>query len=143
MLILQEKNTESDLLEKHVIVKKSGIHGRGLFTSIDIPVDTRIMVISGELISSEECVRRENEEANVYIFWLDDDSYIDTAMTKKIKYINHHCDFNCDILDRDESSLYLVAYRNIKKGEELTIDYGYEEIYESCNCDKCVYRKAI
>ena len=32
---------------------------------------------------------------------------------------------------------------NIKKDEELTIDYGYDEIYEYCNCDKCIYRKAI
>jgi uncharacterized protein len=143
MLILQKGKSKSGLLEKHVHVKKSEIHGEGLFTSVDIPEGKKIMIISGELISSHECVRRENEEDNVYIFWLDDDSYIDTSMTQKIKFINHNCDFNCDILDRDESSLYLVAYRDIIKGEELTIDYGYEEIYELCKCDKCIYRKAI
>jgi len=34
-------------------------------------------------------------------------------------------------------SLYLYADREIKAGEELTIDYGYEDIYEECNCEKC------
>ena len=139
---LKEKSKES-LSENNVFVKESEIHGNGLFTSTDISKNEIIMVIKGEVISADECVRRENEEDNVYIFWVDDNCYIDTAMTDKIKYINHNCDFNCDIIDRDEKSLYLVAYRDINKGEELTIDYGYDEIYEYCNCDKCVYRKAI
>ena len=133
----------ANLSVENVYVKKSGIHGNGLFTSIDIPEGGIIMIIDGEIISAQECVRREDEDDNVYIFWVNDNCYIDTSMTNKIKYINHHCDFNCDIIDRDEKSLYLVAYRNIQKGEELTIDYGYDEIYEYCNCDKCIYRKAI
>ncbi len=137
------KESKANLLENNVFVKESGIHGNGLFTSVDIPEGNTIMIIGGEVISAEECVRRENEEDNVYIFWVNDNCYIDTLMTKKIKYINHHCDFNCDIIDKDAASLYLVAYRDIKKGEELTIDYGYDEIYEYCNCGKCVYRKAI
>lgn len=137
------KKTNTNSTEDNVFVKESGIHGNGLFTSLDIPEGKIIMIIDSEVISAEECVRREDEEDNVYIFWVNDNCYIDTSMTNKIKYINHHCDFNCDIIERDETSLYLVAYRDIQKGEELTIDYGYDEIYEYCNCDKCVYRKAI
>ena len=138
-----KKNYKSGTIEKYIYVKESEIHGNGLFTSKDISEGETIMVITGELISAEECIRRENTENNVYIFWMNDDCYIDTSAADKIKYINHHCNFNCDIIDRDESSLLLVAYRNIKKDEELTIDYGYDEIYEYCNCDKCIYRKAI
>ena len=130
-------------IEEHVFVRESEIHGEGLFTAVDIPAGEKIMIISGDVISADECVRREDEEDNVYIFCLDDDCYIDTAMTDKIKYLNHNCDFNCDIIERDGESLYLTAYRDIQKGEELTIDYGYDEIYEYCNCDKCVYRKAV
>lgn len=127
----------SGLFEKNIFVKESGIHGFGIYTLADIPKGSKILIISGEVIDGDECMRRENEEDNVYIFWNGDDRYIDTSKTDKIKYINHNCDFNCDILDKDESSLYLAAYRDIKAGEELTIDYGYEEIYDSCNCEKC------
>ncbi len=134
---------KNSTFEKYIFVRESEIHGEGLFTSVDIPAGEKIVVISGDIITSKECVRRENEEDNVYIFWVNDDCYIDTSMSKKIKYLNHHCDFNCDIIDRDAESLYLVAYRDIKKGEELTIDYGYDEIYEYCKCGKCIYREAI
>ena len=93
------------------------------------------MLIEGEVISEEECIRRE-EDGNVYIFW-NEDSYIDTFNTKKIKYINHKCDFNCEVLEADNNGLMLAASRDIKAGEELTIDYGYDEIYEACRCSLC------
>jgi uncharacterized protein len=141
--MVENKNNIRFSIEDQIMVKSSEIHGEGLFTTIDIPVGEKIMVISGDVISADECVRREDEEDNVYIFWVNDDCYIDTSMTEKIKYLNHHCDFNCDIIERDKTSLYLTAYRDIQKGEELTIDYGYDEIYEYCNCNKCVYRQAI
>jgi uncharacterized protein len=124
------------LLEDEIIVKPSGIHGLGLFASKDIRKGTTIMVIEGEVISEEECIRREEEENNVYIFW-NGDNYIDTSSTGKIKYINHNCDYNCEVEERDEESLYLVAVKNITAGNELTIDYGYEEIYDSCMCNVC------
>lgn len=120
-----------------IIVKNSSIHGKGIFTTVDIPGNSLIMTIIGEVISGDECERREEEEDNVYIFWNGDNCFIDTAMTERIKYINHKCDFNCDVVDRDNKSLSLIAFRDIKAGEELTIDYGYEEIYEDCRCALC------
>ncbi len=129
--------------EEFVYVKESGIHGKGLFSSVKIEEGETIMVIKGEVISGDECERREDEEDNVYIFWNGDDCYIDTAMTSKIKYINHKCDYNCEVLDNDETSLLLVADRDIEPNEELTIDYGYEEIYEYCRCEKCVLKVAV
>ena len=126
---------DSDIIEQDIHVQDSGIHGSGLFTSVDIKAGQPIMVISGEVISGDECERRE-EEGNVYIFW-NGDTYIDTSNTEKIKYINHDCDFNCLVEERDEYTLLLVAAKDISAGEELTIDYGYEEIYESCRCTAC------
>ncbi|MGE5458099.1 MAG: SET domain-containing protein [Methanococcaceae archaeon] len=125
-----------DTLEHLVEVKESDIHGKGIFAVADIPSGTPVMVIEGEVISEKECIRREEEENNVYIFW-NGDSYIDTANTDVIKYINHNCDCNCEVLDRDDNSLLLSSIRDIKAGEEITIDYGYDEIYQSCNCNDC------
>lgn len=115
----------------------SPIAGKGLFTSAAINTNEIIMIISGDVITGEECERRENEENNVYIFWNGDDCYIDTVNTTLIKYINHSCKPNCYVADRDEESLFLCAAREIAPGEELTIDYDYEEIYEYCGCGNC------
>lgn len=120
-----------------VEVKPSGIHGMGLFAKRDIPNGTNIMIISGESIDEDECVRREDDENNVYIFW-NGDKYIDTINTSEIKYINHNCDYNCEVTERDEDTLFLTAAKDISAGEELTIDYGYDEIYDSCSCTVCV-----
>ncbi|HKI77060.1 MAG TPA: SET domain-containing protein [Ignavibacteriaceae bacterium] len=130
-------NVQFKDFEEFIYVKSSGIHGAGIFTSVDIPANSKIMDISGEIISGDECERREEEEDNVYIFWYDEETYIDTANTKKIKYINHNCEYNCDIEEADEFGLELITVRGIKAGEEITIDYGYEEIYDDCNCRRC------
>lgn len=131
--------------EKLIYVKDSAVHGKGIFAGIGIPEGELIMAIRGEVISGDECERREEEENNVYIFW-NGDTYIDTAETEKIKYINHDCDPNCEVDDNDEESLLLYAARDIKAGEELTIDYGYDEIYDNCNCYSCSssnFREAV
>ncbi|MGE5436801.1 MAG: SET domain-containing protein [Syntrophothermus sp.] len=123
-------------LEEYIYVKDSEIHGYGIFTSIDIEPEQKIMVIKGEVINEAECIKRE-EEGNVYIFFNGDDNYIDVENSGIIKYINHDCEYNCEVIDRDDSSLYLYSARKIMAGEELCIDYGYDEIYESCKCDSC------
>jgi len=122
--------------EDSVIVKSSKIEGAGIFTSTKIPGNELVMIIQGELITGIECERREEEEDNVYIFW-NGRYYIDTNNTAKIKYINHSCDPNCDVLDRDKESLNLVSSRELKAGEEITMDYGYDEIYDICACEIC------
>lgn len=123
-------------LDAYLIAKKSAIEGMGLFTTVPIKEGAVFFEITGEIISEEECIRREEEEANVYIFW-NEDHYIDTAMTEKIKYINHNCDYCCEVVNDEADKLYLKAARDIAAGEELTIDYGYEEIYEVCSCPTC------
>jgi hypothetical protein len=124
--------------EKFVFVKESDIHGKGIFISTKVPKGKKLMEIKGDVIDGDECERREEEEDNVYIFWNGDDCYIDTSMTKKIKYINHDCDFNCDVVENGRGGLMLIAYHTIETGEELTIDYGYDDIYENCECNSCV-----
>ena len=122
--------------EENIIVKDSPIEGKGIFAGTDIPKGELLMIISGEVISGKECERREEEYNNVYIFY-NGRYYIDTINTDKIKFINHSCSPNCDVRDRDKNTLNLVANQDIKQGEELTIDYGYEEIYEMCRCEIC------
>ncbi|HPN39846.1 MAG TPA: SET domain-containing protein, partial [Melioribacteraceae bacterium] len=57
--------------------------------------------------------------------------------SSKIKYLNHSCNPNCYLSSRDKNSLYLVALKDIDEFSELTIDYGYDEIYVNCKCSSC------
>jgi len=124
------------MLENILAVKESPLHGKGLFASIDFKDGQSIAIINGELINADECVRRE-DEGNVYIFYKNDDEYIDASNHPLLKYLNHSCDYNCDIDEDENGNLVLFAAANINKGEEITIDYGYDEIYESCSCTDC------
>ncbi len=135
-----EVTTSQEDRERFIEVRKSEIHGNGLFATCDIPKDELVMVIEGELISREESLRREKEEGNFYIFW-NGEHYIDTAGSGKIRHLNHDCHPDCEVMEAEGKGLCLVSARDIRVGEELTIDYGYKEIYESCNCPTCRSKK--
>lgn len=118
-------------------VDRSAVHGKGLFASANFKEGDIITQINGEVIDSYECERRENEENNVYIFYKNDDEYIDVSNNPYLKYINHSCDYNCDVDEDENGDLILYAATSIEPGAELTIDYGYDEIYEYCACVSC------
>lgn len=120
----------------NLIVQNSLVHGKGLFSTINFYSGQTVTTILGEVINAEECIRRE-EDGNVYIFWKEDDIYIDVSNVFEIKFINHSCNYNCDVDEDSNGNLILIAVRDIKVGDELTIDYGYEEIYENCSCSAC------
>ena len=121
----------------NLTVKDSSVHGKGLFSAIEYKRGDILTIIHGELINADECVRREDEEDNVYIFYKDEDAYVDAANQTQLRYLNHSCDYNCDIDEDENGNLVLFAVTDISAGEELTIDYGYEEIYQYCSCSDC------
>jgi uncharacterized protein len=115
-----------------ILVHDSPINGRGLFVARPYRADEVLMIIGGEPIDELEALRRERAESNWYIYWNHGTTYIDAALTPKGRYLNHACVPNTVTAPRDDSSLYLVALRDIAPGEELTLDYDYPEIYEVC-----------
>jgi len=124
-----------DSKNKWVLVKDSGIHGRGVFARRKIPADTRIMEYLGEQISKAESTRRGNEQMDkatqdktvgaVYIFDLNEEWDIDGNVPDNIaRYANHSCEENCEAINIDDRIFYYTS-ENIRKGEEILIDYGY------------------
>ena len=115
-------------------IRKSPIHGNGVFAARDIKNGERIMEYLGEKISKEESNRRglEREEfANktgegaVYIFELDDEWDIDGNFEyNDARLINHACRTNSESVSED-GRIYIYATRDIKKGEEILYNYGY------------------
>lgn len=117
-------------------VRKSRIHGKGVFAVQDITKGTRILPYLGKKISLQEATKRI-AQGNAYIFCFDDRYDIDGNTPKnRARYINHSCDPNCES-DIIEGQIWILALRDIQAGEELNYDYGYElDGYEKrpCRC---------
>ena len=123
-------------------IKKSNIDKRGLCASKDIKEGTKIINYIGKIISKKETEKNTkfNNEKDIYLFNLnnrydlDGDFKFNTA-----RLINHSCDPNCEV-EGVGLKLWISAIKNIKKGEELTYDYGfsYDKDYKQfpCKCGK-------
>ena len=111
-------------IKKSVIDKK----GRGLYATRDIKEGTKIIDYIGKLITkkqTEESDKYDNGKP-IYLFTinkrydLDGDFPWNTA-----GLINHSCNNNCDY-DGKGLKIWVKAIKDIKKGDELTYDYGYD-----------------
>jgi len=108
-----------------LLIKKSPLHGKGLFASEDIPWGVKIIEYRGEIISDAVAEERSAAGADC-IFELNDNRNIDGAVDgNEARYANHaRRKPNCFVL-RDDNKIWLVAgIEGIRKGEELTFDYG-------------------
>ena len=109
-------------------VRKSGVHGKGVFAVQPIKKGERFIEYIGEVISWPEALRRHPHDPeqpdHTFYFHLDDDRVIDGLVGGNAsRWINHACAPNCEADDAD-GRVWLVALRNIKVGEELFFDYG-------------------
>ena len=109
-------------------VRKSGIHGRGIFALVDIPKHTRVMEYLGERMSHEEADRRYGDvhatSAHTMLFAATDNVVIDaTQWGSSARWLNHSCAPNCDAYEY-EGRVFIETRRAIRAGEELVNDYG-------------------
>jgi SET domain-containing protein len=122
----------SSLIElPHLVRRSSGISGWGVYAGQPIAEDTRIVEYKGELVSQAEGWRRERRylpRKRIWIFNINERWVRDAAVGGNIaRYINHACHPNChtDIVGR---TIWILASRRIRKGEELTYDYNTDGI---------------
>jgi len=126
--------------------RKSSIHGSGLFARTDIKKGTRIIEYVGEKITKKESYKRADQQLKkssksndgaVYIFEIDDKHDIDGNVDwNPARLINHSCQPNCEATDED-GRIWIESIRKIKKGDELSYNYGYDlEHFEDhpCRC---------
>ena len=119
-----------------LLVKKSKTHNKGLFAGEDISKNTFIIEYEGEKITSKEAERRALKEKDVtYQFILNSRYVIDGRKGNVSRFVNHSCDPNCKYIFKRGKILY-YAKKNIKKGEELTIDYEFDKKDDKVPC-KC------
>jgi uncharacterized protein len=122
--------TETDLL----LFKESPIQGLGGFARTAIAKGTRILEYVGERISASESSRR-CEDDNQYIFALSPEQHLDGNVAwNPARFINHSCAPNCEA-QMENDRIWIVASRDIRPGDEITFNYGYDlESYRDYPC---------
>ena len=117
-------------------VKKSNIYGKGCFALAHFPARKKIADYAGELIrGSRRIEARLRRQEAIKIIRLDDDTAIDGAVGgNETAFINHSCDPNAFMRTLPGEKVAIFARRDIRPGEELTIDYRDPHHPEVCKC---------
>ena len=119
-----------------LLIRQSGIHGCGCYTTVPIREGARIVEYTGRRLSKEQADELYNERPDTYLFCIGEGDYVIDG-DSVAAFINHCCDPNCETDEFDER-IWIIALRDIAAGEELTYDYnlydGDEEDEAICRC---------
>ncbi len=109
-------------------VRESSIHGRGVFATRKIPEGTRIIEYTGARISSKQADKRAGLDPDnphhTFFFSLESGKIIDGGDGgSDARWINHSCEPNCEAQE-EKGRVFIHALHDIKRGQELSYDYG-------------------
>ena len=125
-------------------IRESKIHQRGVYAEEAIPARRKVIEYTGERISRRETKRRGDGPVT-YLFTLDDYWTLDGAFGGSgAEIINHSCEPNLYSRIVGNHILYM-SKREIRPGEELTIDYRFDKKVERvpCRCGSAHCRGTI
>jgi uncharacterized protein len=111
-------------------VRRSPIHGLGLFANRPIRAGERVIEYRGEYLTEAAVDARYDESAAedpyTVLFRVRDDLYIDASVGgNEARLINHSCDPTCEA-EIDGDRIFIRALADIPTGTELTYDYALD-----------------
>ena len=123
--------------------RNSSIHGLGAFAVKDIKKDEIVVILGGVVVPVSDIKKYRKKLGHVGIQINDDFFVCPTTHEELLKGVfNHSCNPNVGLLD----PITYIAIRNIKKGEEIVLDYAFCETFMDdfkCNCNSPNCRKVI
>lgn len=107
-----------------VKVAKSRIAGKGAYALQAIPARKKIGDLGGVIITMKEAMKLIRDLKVINMVELDNDLALNASdQPNDMRFINHSCGPNTYMrVMKDRVEFY--ALKNIKKGEELSCDYG-------------------
>lgn len=113
---------------RRVTVRKSSVHGRGVFALQAIPAGQRILEYRGEVTSWRRAsarYRRSGMPGHTFIFGLADGRVIDGSVGgNSARWLNHSCQPNCEAIEDGRGRVFIETLSAVKAGDELCIAYG-------------------
>ncbi len=140
---------KNSFLSKKVVVKRSGIDGKGVFCAYPIKKGEIVAIWGGAIIPERELKaleRRQFKKIYDYATPIAEGFFLVSSRRGQLEgddFFNHSCQPNLGM----QGHLVMVAMRDIKKGEELTYDYamtdaGLDYAFE-CSCGTKACRRII
>ena len=115
-------------------IRKSRINGKGCFATIDFKRGRKIAEYTGERITDLEARKRARKRRFLRICDIDGRFSLDGSYGGNgTHYINHCCEPNAYMKTLYGHVLFF-ALRNIRPGEEITIDYEQTLLPDSKRC---------
>jgi hypothetical protein len=113
---------------RRIQVRRSGVHGKGVYAVQAIPAGQTLIEYTGEVITWPEALRRHPHDPrdphHTFYFHIDERHVIDAKYGGNAsRWINHSCDPNCEA-DEVGGRVFIKALRDLMPGEELFYDYG-------------------
>ncbi|HQV61434.1 MAG: SET domain-containing protein-lysine N-methyltransferase [Chitinophagaceae bacterium] len=119
-----------------VKVAKSKIAGKGAYALQTIPAKKKIGDLGGVIITMKEAMKLIKNLKVINLVELDNDLALNaSAKPNDMRFINHSCDPNT-YLRVMKNRVEFYALKKIKKGQELSCDYGetHHEGTLPCRC---------
>ena len=114
---------------RRIQVRRSGVHGKGVFAARTLEPGEVLIEYTGEIISWEEALNRHPHDPlqpdHTFYFEIPGGRVIDALYGGNAsRWINHACEPNCEADETPEGRVFIKALRPIAPGEELFYDYG-------------------
>ncbi|CAI5738384.1 unnamed protein product [Peronospora farinosa] len=153
-ITMQYRELRRRPFDERMLVRKSSIHGYGLFLKESVSEGQMIVEYQGQMVCQSVADERERryEEQGVgscYMFRLDEKTIIDATRCGNLaRFINHSCDpkafARIVAVEGGEKKIVIFAKRAIAVGDEVTYDYKFpiedEAIRCDCNAPNCIGR---
>ncbi|WP_454872096.1 SET domain-containing protein [Paraburkholderia xenovorans] len=111
-----------------ITVRRSPVHGKGVFATCTLAARELVCEYLGERISWDEAVLRHPRDPahpdHTFYFDVGNGVVIDGAVGgNSARWINHACRPNCEAEDRD-GRIFIRTVERVLAGDELSIDYA-------------------
>lgn len=116
---------------KWIEVRRSPIHGRGVFAVRSIPARTVVAEYRGERLTWRAADARYAQahasfDPRTYLMCIDRRHVLDATRSRcRAKWLNHSCEPNCEALI-DGGRIFIQSIGAIDAGEELFLDYALQ-----------------
>ncbi len=125
---------------KKIVIRRSAIHGQGMFAGEDIRNGEHIQIIRGTIAHK---VTHSARDSHIIGNWIGIGKDLWIKPLEPFLHLNHSCEPNAAIFGKR----ILVALKNIRLGQEITMDYSITDADMHwkipCHCGAKYCRKNI